>query len=423
MHRGYKFRLKPTPDQVVDLLRFCGSCRFVWNWFQDQRDAVYKASEGRVRNGYHDHAAQLKAMKQLFPWLKDNSLSQALQQSLMDLEAAYVKFFKGCASHPRKKRREDGDGFRLPIGLERNGQAIKLPKLGWIGCIFTRPMLGEVRSVTISRDGKHWYISLLVDEAATAASKRERKLQDEAREIEAERKAAAAGGAVGIDWGIAQPLTLSSGEVIELPRISAAEQAHLALLQQRVSAKKKDSENRRKAVARLTVFTRRLRNRRLDALHKVTTDLAKNHRLIVIEDLQVANMSTSARGTVEAPGSNVAQKAGLNRSILDLSPGMLRTILTYKCEKFGCQLVVVPPHYTSQECSECGCVNPLNRKTQARFACVACGHTENADVNAAKVILARGIAWISPEAGLASDAWSVPGNVPGSAPGTTLWAA
>jgi putative transposase len=121
MHRGYKFRLKPTADQTAQLRRVAGCCRFVWNLFLHQRDATYRASEGRVYNGYHDHAAQLAPLKLQYPWLRDDSLSQALQQTLMDLDKAYVAFFEGRAGHPKKWRREQGDSFRLPQGFERNG--------------------------------------------------------------------------------------------------------------------------------------------------------------------------------------------------------------------------------------------------------------------------------------------------------------
>jgi len=292
-----------------------------------------------------------------------------------------------------------------------------------VRCIITRPVLGRVCHATVSRDGDQWYISFCAEVSAVADTRRERRLQEVAAEFEAERLAVAAGGAIGIDWGVAQPLTLSNGTVIELPRVSVAEQAQLAVLQQRVSRKRLGSANRRKAVAQLNRFLRKVRCRRLDALHKVTTGLAKNHRLLVIEELQVQNLTASARGTVEAPGSKVAQKAGLNRAILELSPAMFRRLLTDKCERSGARLVVVSAHHTSQECSCCGQVDRRNRPTQARFACVACGHAEHADVNAAKVILARGIALISPEAGPAFVTSFASGYGSGPAAGTNRRAA
>ena len=208
---------------------------------------------------------------------------------------------------------------------------------------------------------------------------------------EAEHRAAFAGGAVGIDWGIAQALTLSSGEVIALPRVSPRQQERLAILQRRIATRKRGSNNRRKAVLKLRRLTERLRNRRLDALHQVTTRLAQSHSLLAVEDLQVAAMTASAKGTVEAPGSKVAQKAGLNRSILDLSPGVFRRLLAYKCEAFGGNLAAVPAAYSSQECSRCRHTARASRPNRESFSCVACGHAENADLNAAKVILNRAV--------------------------------
>jgi len=197
-------------------------------------------------------------------------------------------------------------------------------------------------------------------------------LQTKVAGSEAERRAVAAGG-IGIDWGVAQPLALSDGTVIELPRVSAAEQAQLAVLQQRVSRKRLGSANRRKEVAQLNRFLRQIRCRRLDALHKVTTGLAKNHRLLVIEELQIQNVTASARGTVEVPGSKVTRKAELNRAILDLSPARFWRLLTDKCERYGATL---PAYHASRESSCCGEVDRRNRPTQARFARVACGHAE-----------------------------------------------
>ena len=143
------------------------------------------------------------------------------------------------------------------------------------------------------------------------------------------------------------------------------------------------------AVAGLRAREARIRK---DFLHKLTTDLAKSHGLVVIEDLRVCNMTRSARGTIVVPGSNVAQKRGLNRAILAQGWGELAAMLDYKLAERGGGLVKVPAAYTSQTCAECGVVDSRSRQTQAKFGCVACGHTDNADVNAARNILAAGLA-------------------------------
>jgi len=124
--------------------------------------------------------------------------------------------------------------------------------------------------------------------------------------------------------------------------------------------------------------------RRLDFTHKLTTDLTKNHGWVAIEDLRVNSMTHTARGTVETPGTNVRQKAGLNRSILDNRPGERRRQLEYKARKFGSEIRVVPAPYTSQRCSACGAVDPKSRPgCGSEFTCTTCGHADHADRNAA----------------------------------------
>ncbi len=125
--------------------------------------------------------------------------------------------------------------------------------------------------------------------------------------------------------------------------------------------------------------------------HKVSTVISKNHAVVVLENLKVGNMTRSAKGTVEAPGRNIRQKSGLNKSILDQGWGLLKQMLEYKLRWSGGMLLLVDPAYTSQTCSVCGHVDAGNRTDQKTFHCLHCGHEAHADVNAAKNILARGL--------------------------------
>ena len=403
MLRGFKFQLTPKPGQEERLRRASGCCRFVWNWFLAQKEAVYRASEGRVHCGFKEHSAQLPHLKMHYPWLATDALSQALQQTLRDLDTAYSTFFQKKRGHPRFKNKDSRQSFRVPQGFKVNGQAVYLPKIGWIRCRFSRLIPGEIRSVSVSFDGRKWHASFLANTAAPAATRAGRLAQAEAKAKEARLSLASVGRLLGIDWGIDQPLTLSSGQVVQLPRVSTRQRDRLAILQRRISSKKPGSKHRRKAVLKLRRLAGKIGNRRIDALHQVTTRLAQSHSLIAVEDLQVAQMTASAKGTVEAPGSRVAQKAWLNRSILDLSPGLFRRILEYKCNRLGCRFVAVPPAYSSQECSYCHHVSGSSRVDRDWFACVACGHTENADLNAAKVILHRAVSLL--EGGWPSTVW------------------
>jgi len=153
--------------------------------------------------------------------------------------------------------------------------------------------------------------------------------------------------------------------------------------------KQKGSTNRKKEKAKVAKVHRKLRRQREHFLHTWSHRYAKNHSVVVIEDLKLKNMTRSAKGTVEEPGRNVAQKTGLNRALLDVAPGRFATMLEYKTARRGGLLIRVPAAYSSQECAECGHVASENRPARSRFCCVACGREAHADTNAAKVLLKR----------------------------------
>ncbi|MHB8296439.1 MAG: RNA-guided endonuclease InsQ/TnpB family protein [Acidimicrobiales bacterium] len=218
---------------------------------------------------------------------------------------------------------------------------------------------------------------------------------------------------VGPDFGIACSAFLSDETDPRLmsPTLTEGEQRRLLGLERRKArqvtrAKKHNGGKYSKRLRRTINEIARLRGlqarRRADFTHKLTTDMAKNHGFVGIEDLLVKNMTASARGTVDEPGSNVAQKAGLDRGILDNAPGERRRQLGYKCGKFGSDLRPVPPAGTSYTCPECGKADPKNRAGCGReFACLYCGRQAHADwvaaVNIERRATARGpSAGISP---------------------------
>ncbi|MCF6768500.1 RNA-guided endonuclease TnpB family protein, partial [Thiotrichales bacterium 19S11-10] len=131
-------------------------------------------------------------------------------------------------------------------------------------------------------------------------------------------------------------------------------------------------------------------NTRKDYIHKITTEVCKNHAEIYVEDLKIANMSKSAKGTQEAHGKNVKAKSGLNKSILDQSWHQFRSQLEYKSHWHGGLIIAIDPKHTSQRCSKCDHIEKGNRQTQEKFKCVLCGFSTNADINAACNILAAG---------------------------------
>jgi putative transposase len=307
-------------------------------------------------------------------WLKETP-SQALQHALKDLDKAYSNFFAKRADFPRFKKKGSGDSFRYPdpkqIKLDQDNNRILLPKLGWIRYRNSRDALGEVRNVTISQSGGKWFASIQTQ-----------------REVEQPLPTATT--AIGIDVGIARFATMSDASFVAPLNSFKKHQQRLARYQRRMSRKVKFSSNWKKAKAKVQKIHTGIANARKDFLHKTTTTISQNHALVCIEDLQIRNMSRSSKGNSEKHGKKVAQKSGLNRSILDQGWGEFRRQLAYKVQWHGGMLLAVPPHHTSQTCPACGHVSKDNRQTQEKFLCVDCGYENHADVVGAINVLARG---------------------------------
>jgi putative transposase len=194
------------------------------------------------------------------------------------------------------------------------------------------------------------------------------------------------GSVVGVDRGVVVSAALSTGELLNAPSLTPGEKGRLKVLQQRLARCKRGSRRREETQGRIAKLKARERDRRKDWVEKTTTDLARRFDVIRVEDLNVPAMTRSARGTVEKPGSGVAQKRGLNRAIRGSGWGQLVTRLQHKA--LG-RVEQIPAAYTSQRCSACGHVAPGNRKSQAVFECEACNSGKcNADVNAARNIAA-----------------------------------
>ncbi|WP_372399759.1 transposase [Azospirillum sp. HJ39] len=376
---AHRFRLYPTPVQEEFFRRTAGCCRVVWNLALEQRQTYGR--RGRSIS-FKAQAAELKDLRREVEWLAE-APSHCLQQTLRDLDKAFARFFSGQAGYPRFKSKHRGeDSFRFPDRnkFEVGPDFVDLPKIGKVRMRAHRPVQGQVRNVTVSRDGDCWYASICV-------SLRRRVRQ------------APIGTAVGLDLGVAQPIVQSDGGAHDLPRVTPEEMRRKARLQKSLVRKKKGSRNRAKARQALARFEARLRRRRQDGLHKATAAIARSYRLVVVEDLKVRNMTASAAGTVDQPGVNVSAKAGLNRAMLDVAPGTVRRMLEYKVKRHGGKLVAVDPRYTSQTCSCCGrhpkdapetAHLPHGRVSRDRFVCPLCSFACDADVNAARNILARG---------------------------------
>lgn len=370
IQKAFKYRLRTNPEIEQRLRQYAGSCRFVWNKALALQKARFATGEKKL--SYASLCKELTAWKQQE---ETRFLCEApihvLQQTLKDLDRAYSNFFGKRAGLPVFKKRGKHDSFRSPdcFTLDQGNNRAKLPKLGWLQYRNSREITGIPKNVMVSLYCGHWYASIQTEREVTEPAHQSVKQ-------------------IGCDRGINSFLALSDGTLIQPLNAFKTASRKLARLQRHLARKIKLSENWKKAKQKITRLHSRIANMRKDYLNKLSTTIAKNHGVVVLEDLQVKNMSKSAKGTSEAPGRKVKQKSGLNRSILDQGWSEFARQLEYKLRWLGGQLIKIPAAYTSQKCSCCGHTEAGNRKDQ-KFACLNCGFELHADINAAKNILMK----------------------------------
>lgn len=371
-----RYRLELTPAQVAYAEQVGAACRDVWNTALEQR-RIYRQRDAWIN--YEQQAAELAEAKLDFPWLTE-APSCVLQQALMDLDKASRKHGT-FAVHWRSKTRWK-PSFRLSEGkwmaveqLNRSHARVKLPKFGWVKFRWSRPLGGVIRSATVSFTAGHWYVSFLVEDGEIP---RETHVHPDT--------------AVGVDRGVVVAAATSDGDLHDQVFATPGEFEHRRRLQQKLARSKRGSNSRRKTVALLAKAHRPAAERRADFCAQTAHELTRDYALIVLEDLRTRSMTKTAAGTLDAPGRNVAQKSGLNRAILDKGWYQFETALRSAARYTGSGVKKVPAAYTSQTCHRCKHVDANSRESQAVFACTACGHRDHADVNAAKNILAAGLA-------------------------------
>ena len=363
IRKAYKFRLKTNQTIARKLAQFAGSSRLVWNKalaFQKER-----------LNAKQSCLSYSGLTKELTQWKKEEDLfflkqvhSQALQQSLKNLSQALKEAFDKTnpKQFPRFKKKGQRDSFRYPQGFKIDNQngRIFLPKIGWIRYNKSQDIIGEAKNVTVSKKGQYWFVSIQV-------------------ETDIEELKHPSTLVIGGDLGVARFLTLSNQKYYQPLNIFKKLKTQLAKLQKKLAKKEKFSSRWRNLKGKITKLHIRIANTRNDYLHKISSELSKNHAIVILENLKISNISKSAKGTVENPGKNVKQKSGLNRAILDQGWGEFIRQLEYKLAWNGGQLIQVDPRNTSRKCPECNHISCRNRKTQTVFCCQNCKYTANAD--------------------------------------------
>ncbi|PZG20483.1 transposase [Spongiactinospora gelatinilytica] len=360
--RAYKYRFHPTPEQAEELARTFGCVRLVYNKALEERTRAY-ALEGR-RVSYVESSAMLTAWKRggEYDFLFEVS-SVPLQQALRHLQAGFANFFAKRARYPtfksRKKSRASAEYTRSAFRF-RDG-TLTLAKMDRpLAIVWSRPLPegAEPSTVTVSTDAAgRWFVSIVVEEKIPPLPPVEAR--------------------VGVDAGVTAPATLSSGEKIRNPRHERRDRRKLAKAQRAHARKEKGSSNRARARLKVARVYARIADRRRDHLHKVTTRLVRENQVIAVEDLTVRTM---------------VKNHSLARAVSGAAWRELRGMLEYKAGWYGRELVAVDRWFPSSRlCSACGTLKEKLPLSVREWEC-ACGAVHDRDVNAAKNILAAGLA-------------------------------
>lgn len=379
VQRAFKFRCYPTAQQESMFSQTWGCVRLVFNKALAMRSAAWQQDRQSVSYGETSAA--------LTQWKRDPELgflrevsTVPLQQSLRHLQRAFTNFFAKRSKYPRFKAKHRSN---LALEYTKSGFRFKAGQL-WLAKMdapldvrVSRDFPAETAtSVTVTRDAAgRWHVSILCTDHIETLQ--------------------ATGTAVGVDLGVTDALVLSDGRRLnpEDDFNISAKQAKVVKYQRRLAKKTRGSKNYGRAKTKLATAHAALTDARRDWLHKTTTTLVRDHDVIVIEDLNVAGMTRSAKGTADKPGRNVRAKAGLNRGILNHSFGQFREFLEYKADWYGKQVVVIDRYYpSSKTCSTCGQINIQLQLTDRAWTCGICQSVHDRDLNAATNIRAAGLA-------------------------------
>lgn len=360
--RAYRFRFYPTPEQESTLARTFGCARFAYNYMLRLRSDAWMQRQERV--GYHETSAALTALKKQpeYAWLNEVS-SVPVQQALRHLQTAFSNFFAKRARYPQFKRKDGPQSAEYTTSAFKwDGQSLKLAKIDApLAARWSRqiPKAAKVTTVTVSRDAAgRYFVSLLCDDAVAAKP--------------------VAAAKVGIDLGLSHFAILSTGEKVAAPNTFRKNEAKLAKLQRRLAKKTKGSNRRKRAKLKVARLHVKIADSRRDFLHKLSTRLINENQVIAVESLSVSNMQ---------------KNRCLSKSIADAGWSEFLRQLEYKADWYGRELIGIDKWYpSSKRCSDCGYTMPKMPLNVRQWTCPECGSIHDRDANAARNVLAAGLA-------------------------------
>jgi len=352
MMKAFKYRIFPTELQKNQLQRYFGVSRLVYNLGLETKTEAYTQRKKSISK--YDLIKQLPDLKKEFDFIKECP-SQSLQTVLMNLDTAYQNFFKGKGQFPKFKNRYSKQSLAFPQGykISFEDNVIELPKLKYVSVDFHREFKGTPKTVTLSKDVTNkYYISVLVDTDDVVKQK----------PIEFNTS-------VGVDFGIKDLAITSDGEVFENKNHYKSQQKRLRIEQRSLARKQKGSINRQKQKLVVALLHEKIRNQRKDQLHKLSKYLVDNYDTIVLEDLAVSNM---------------VKNHCLAKAISDMGWRELRTMLEYKSEWYGKNLLTIGRFEPSSKvCSNCGTIKKDLNLSDRTYSCYKCSFELDRDINAA----------------------------------------
>ena len=363
MIRGFRYRIYLNNEQEKQVNQMLGNARFVYNWALKTRIEAYQTDKTKI-SAFTLMTELTKLKKQPeYDWL-NLSIAQSLQQSIVNMEKAFTKFFRDKKGFPKFKSKHKNKqvvGFPQNTKVDFQCNKVSIGKIGWIKARLSRRFEGNIKTSTIEKtaSGKY-FISITV----------------ELPNIKVKQKPIRKETAVGVDTGIKTFAVMSDGNEIENPKHLKSSLKRLKVLQKRVSKKVKGSNNRRKAIKKLAILHEHIANKRLDFLHKQTTSIAKKYDTVVCENLNIAGMVKNHK---------------LAQSIADLGLGRFYTLLQYKMNERGGNYLEIGRFEPSSRMCSCGVINKELTLKDREWICKSCNTTHNRDLLAANNILKFGL--------------------------------